>query len=465
VSNGVLEEPVAIEAEQHLIGSILADGEALAEVRGSISASDFWEPRHAKLYGVLTRIADSGREIVPAAVAAQLEPAEADYAGDLLASVIDGRHAAALARVVAEYSQRRRVLEIARRVGKLACATTNSAALAAVETLAVEILDAKRGAGPRKASTFAAAVLAEVDAAQSASPEDRGIRTGLHDLDRVLGGMRPGTVTVVAARPSQGKSSFSTTLLMRQCVERDVPAALFTVEVTAHDAIRNIACCLARVNGHALMQEGHGSGSGLTDAQFQSFTEALGRTVAAPLWIDDGDMTAASIRASVRRLKMAHGIKVAVVDYLQLLGGDADLGRNASREREVAKMSQQLKLAAKESQVALVVLAQLNREVENRAGGAPRLSDLRESGSIEQDADIVILLHEAQSKDGARQGGSSAHETKTLIVAKNRNGPTASRIDVVLNKPCTRFESIGGAVAAEFADLAGPVSVPKEWSS
>jgi len=458
----MLEEPVANEAEQQLLGSILSDDNRLADVRGIVSAADFWEPRHAKLYGVLTRIADLGRGIAPAAVAAQLDAAEADYVGDLLRCVIDGRHAAELARVVADYSQRRKVLEVARRVGRLACDTQDPGAMARVESLAVEILDVKQSAGARKASEFAASLMAEVDAAQVASEDDRGIRTGLHDLDRVLGGLRPGTVTVVAARPSQGKSSFATTLLMRQCVERSVPSVLFTVEVTAHDALRNIACCLARVSGFDLMQRGHGVPGGLSDDAFGEFVDAAGKVFAAPLWIEDGEMTSASIRASVRRLRLTHGIKLAVVDYLQIVSGDADVGKNASREREVARMSQQLKLAAKESGVAMVVLAQLNREVENRSGGAPRLSDLRDSGSIEQDADVVILLHEPAK--GGRSGATpSIGFTHELNVAKNRNGPTHRAIEVVFNKPCTRFESLGAGVAAEFADLAGPVSTA--WGS
>jgi replicative DNA helicase len=351
--------------------------------------------------------------------------------------VIDGKHAAEMARMVAGMADRRRIIATARKVATLAANVGDDTALERVEALAVAILDGKRGSGPRHAGTARMAVLAEVDEAQSTSPEKRGVRTGIAAIDNVIGGLVPGSMTLVAARPSQGKSSLSTTIIERQCIEGGVPCALFTVEVSMNVAIRNIACCHARVDGFKLM---HGK---VADEEYVKFTAAISAVTEAPLYIDDGNITAASIRASIRRLVMTHGIKFAVVDYIQILVPEPGQGKGTNREREVAAMSQTLKLAAKESGIPIIVLAQINREVERRESGVPKLSDLRESGSLEADADIVLLLWgDPPQQDGAGNDIAVPVERKYFSVAKNRNGPVSPKIPVMLHKPFTRFEAV-----------------------
>jgi len=450
----MIADPVCAEAECLVIGAMILDHTKALAIRAALTPADFHDGFRARVFALCCSMLDGGQHLDLVTLCERFQGKDRDVDVRLVCEMADsvanndsGRaHAAAHAAMVADYGHRRRIIAASRKVAMQAGNTTDPAAMERAQSEALEMLAARSAHGPLKASEFADEVRKEVDAAQNAKPDERGLRTGIIELDDVIGGMRPGSLTILAARPSQGKSSFATTLISKLCLERGFPVGLFTVEVNRNDAYRNVACCNAKVSGHALMN------GKMSDKDFNAYSEAFLKAKAAPFYVDDSpNLTTAAIRAGIRRLTLTRGLKLAIVDYLQILSPDSGNERNPTREREVAKMSANLKAAARESNIPVLVLAQLNREVEHRDGKRPRLSDLRESGSIEQDADIVMLLSSDWSpRPDHPEEQPPAVEPKNLDVAKNRNGPVHHAIKLELDKSCTRFSGMAGKLVEQY---------------
>jgi replicative DNA helicase len=243
---------------------------------------------------------------------------------------------------------------------------------------------------------------------------------------------------VIAARPSVGKTSLAMNIAEHVAIDLKLPVAVFSLEMTAESLVMRLLCSRARVNLRNV-REGF-----LAERDFPRLTAAAGKLASAPLHIDDtSGLSILQLRAKARRLAQQHGIRLFVIDYLQLLHSTSRRAEN--RQQEIADISNGVKALAKELNVPVIVLSQLNRDVEKRgAGEAPRLSDLRESGAIEQDADVVGLLYRdtrgREDEDPARDFDEEAVPVK-LYIAKQRNGPTGE-IDLVFLRPYTRFESV-----------------------
>jgi len=265
-----------------------------------------------------------------------------------------------------------------------------------------------------------------------------GITTGYADLDKLTDGLHPGEMIVIAARPGMGKTSIALNIAEHVAVDQKLPVAVFSLEMTAVSLMVRLICSRARINLRTL-RDGF-----LAHSEFPKLTGAAGDFSAAPLFIDDAaGLSILQLRARARRLWQQHGIRLFVVDYLQLLHSTSRRAEN--RQQEIADISGGLKALAKELNVPIIVLSQLNREPEKRESGAPpRLSDLRESGAIEQDADVVGLLYKP-AKPGADDdelGGGDERNVvpMRLLIAKQRNGPTGE-IDLTFFRSFTRFES------------------------
>jgi replicative DNA helicase len=270
-----------------------------------------------------------------------------------------------------------------------------------------------------------------------------GLSTGFLDFDKMTTGLHEGEMIVVAARPSMGKTSLAMNIAEHVALELRVPVGVFSLEMTADQLVLRMLCSRSRVN---LRNVRDGL---LAERDFPKLTGAAGKMAAAPLFIDDSSgLSILQLRARARRMWQQSGIKLFVIDYLQLLHSTSRRAEN--RQQEIAEISGGLKALAKELRVPIIVLSQLNRELEKRGPGErPRLSDLRESGSIEQDADLVGLLYrETKNKDGDDEGEveQDAMPVK-LFIAKQRNGPTGD-VDLTFLKSYTRFES-AAKVSAE----------------
>jgi replicative DNA helicase len=262
-----------------------------------------------------------------------------------------------------------------------------------------------------------------------------GLSTGFPDLDRMTDGLHASEMIVIAARPSMGKTSLAMNIVEHVALEQKLPVAVFSLEMSAEALILRMMCSLARVNLRSI-REGF-----MAESDFPKLTTAAGRLANARLFIDDtAGLSILQLRARARRLHQMHGIKLFVVDYLQLLHSTSRRSQE-NRQQEIADISSGLKSLAKELKVPVLVLSQLNRELERDKTRKPRLSDLRESGAIEQDADLVGLLYKpnaGEEDDGVAE--ESEGVPVNLLIAKQRNGPTGD-VPLTFLKPFTRFES------------------------
>lgn len=261
-----------------------------------------------------------------------------------------------------------------------------------------------------------------------------GLATGFTDFDRMTSGLHGGEMIVIAARPSMGKTSLAMNIAEHVAIEQRLPVGVFSLEMTAESLVLRMLCSRSRVNMRNV-RDGF-----LAERDFPKLTGAAGKLATAPLFIDDSSgLSILQLRAKARRMSQQYGIKLFVVDYLQLLHSTARRAEN--RQQEIADISNGLKALAKELEVPIIVLSQLNRELERDKNRKPRLSDLRESGAIEQDADLVGLLYKPSSGDDDE--GSAAEDEAVavnLLIAKQRNGPTGD-VNLTFLKPYTRFES------------------------
>jgi replicative DNA helicase len=274
-----------------------------------------------------------------------------------------------------------------------------------------------------------------------------GLSTGFSDFDRMTTGLHAGEMIVIAARPSVGKTSLAMNIAEHVSLELNVPVGVFSLEMTADQLVLRMLCSRSRVNLRNI-REGF-----LAERDFPKLTGAAGKLAGAPLFIDDSSaLSILQLRAKARRMWQQFGIKLFVIDYLQLLNSTSRRAEN--RQQEIAEISGGLKSLAKELSVPVIVLSQLNRELEKRGSDArPRLSDLRESGAIEQDADLVGLLYrETKNKDGDDETNEAEQDAIAvkLCIAKQRNGPTGD-VDLTFLKSYTRFES-AAKVSLEDAD-------------
>jgi replicative DNA helicase len=274
-----------------------------------------------------------------------------------------------------------------------------------------------------------------------------GISTGFADFDQMTTGLHAGEMIVIAARPSVGKTSLAMNIAEHVSLELKVPVGVFSLEMTADQLVLRMLCSRSRVNLRNI-REGF-----LAERDFPKLTGAAGKLAGAPLFIDDSSaLSILQLRAKARRMWQQYGIKLFVIDYLQLLNSTSRRAEN--RQQEIAEISGGLKSLAKELSVPIIVLSQLNRELEKRGSDArPRLSDLRESGAIEQDADLVGLLYrETKNKDGEDETNEVEQEAipVKLLIAKQRNGPTGD-VDLTFLRSYTRFES-AAKVSPEDAD-------------
>ncbi len=428
-----------LEAEQCVLGSMLLDREAIGEVVLVLEAGDFYEPRHTELFRALTSLYDRNQPVDLVLVTNELNAlgrlealGGVDFLVGLMESVPSASHAHAYARLVRESSERRRLADAAAQILRdVQEGRQKDAAelLDAAERRIFAIAHGKANEAAEPIEGLIRKALVRIDALSKGIDTTRGLRTHYADLDKKLNGLRPGALYVIAGRPSMGKTSLALNMLDHACVRDGVPALLFTLEVTKEQIAETMLCSNARVDAQRLFR------GELSNDEHGKVPEAAARLIRAPLYIDDTPgLTLGRLRAKARRMKARHDIGLIVVDYLQLL----NLGESSeSRQIEISRWSGALKPLARELSVPVITLSQLNRSVEQRQDKRPLMGDLRESGSIEQDADAVLLLYreEYYNKEKLEARGKAE-----LILAKNRSGPTGT-IDLFFFPSMMRFEN------------------------
>ena len=453
--------PHSPEAEQGVLGCILLSpnpcmGESMELLKGNPEV--FYDLRHQTLYRTLIEMFDQQQPIDIITLQQRLKDTQPhdekgrvkegnllEMAGGIayVASLPDTVPSAAnlsyYANIVAEkYLLRRLIRTCTDVIGRLYEHEGEVDALMdEVEAQILRISEARVEGGTMQMKELVHAAIGQIEKLHADQGMLSGLSTGFQDLDKLTSGLHAGEMIVIAARPSVGKTSLAMNIAEHVAVDLRLPVGVFSLEMTAESLVMRLLCSRAHVNLRSV-REGF-----LAERDFPKLTGAAGKLAGAPLFIDDtSGLSILQLRAKARRMAQQHGIKLFVIDYLQLLHSTSRRADN--RQQEIADISNGVKALAKELKVPVVVLSQLNRDVEKRgAGEAPRLSDLRESGAIEQDADLVGLLYRdskgRDDEDAARDADEDAMSVK-LYIAKQRNGPTGE-VNLTFLKQFTRFES------------------------
>ena len=410
-------------AEQAVLGGMLLSKDAIADVLERLRPGDFYRPNHQSVYDAVLDLYGRGEPADAVTVAAELDRrgllrriGGAPYLHTLISTVPTAANAGYYATIVAEKALLRRLVDAGTRVVQYGYAGAEGADVAeVVDRAQAEIYDVTDG---RTSEDFVALedllqpTMDEIDAIASQGGISRGVPTGFVELDEVTNGLHPGQMIVIAARPGVGKSTLGLDFLRSCSIKNRMSSVIFSLEMSKSEIVMRLLSAEAKIK-LADMRSGR-----MSDDDWTRLARRMSEISEAPLFIDDSpNMMMMEIRAKARRLKQKHDLNLIVIDYLQLMTSGKKV---ESRQQEVSEFSRQLKLLAKELEVPVVAMSQLNRGPEQRTDKKPMLSDLRESGAIEQDADMVILMHrpDAFERDDPRGGEAD------LILAKHRNGPT-----------------------------------------
>jgi replicative DNA helicase len=428
--------PQDLVAEQSVLGGMLLSKDAIADVVEVLRAHDFYRPAHELVYDAILDLYGRGEPADAVTVAGELTKrgeiariGGAPYLHTLMSGVPTAANAGYYAKIVRERAILRRLVEAGTKIVQMGYAADGGEADDIVDRAQAEVY----GVTDRRASEDYLALadimegtLDEIEAIGSRGGALVGVPTGFVGLDELTNGLHPGQMIVIAGRPALGKSTAGLDLARSASIKHGLTSCIFSLEMSRNEITMRLLSAEARVPLH------HMRSGQMSDDDWNRLARTMGSVSEAPLFIDDSpNMTLMEIRAKCRRLKQRHDLRLVVIDYLQLMQSGK---RVESRQQEVSEFSRQLKLLAKELEVPVVAISQLNRGAEQRTDKRPQLSDLRESGSIEQDSDMVILLHreDAYERESPRQGEAD------FIVAKHRNGPTAT-ITVAFQGHYSRF--------------------------
>jgi len=417
-------------AEKAVLGCVLQDSGCAAELR----TEWFYDLRYQKVSEVLIKMTAEGKPLDLGIVARQLESLGIEDTVSLLTNCMDSspspQNFQHWAEIVSGCLILRRIVEASQSAIASVQSANKNAAMnpeACLEEFERTVLGIRQSAGGMDGEIDNRQSLRELVAEyEQAAAEGRpqGLATGFYDLDRLLGGLKSGQLFIIAARPAVGKTSLALNIAEQIAVDQGVPVGFFSLEMSGKELLHRLVCSRAHANGAKL------NSGAACERDIGAVTKVLPPVQKAPLHIcDRGGLSISQLSANARRMVQRHKIRILFVDYLGLLRS-GDKGR--SRYEDTTTVSNSLKTLAKDLGVPVVVLAQLNRE-NDREGRVPRLSDLRDSGAIEQDADIVGLLHRDESQEGQAQ-------MMSLIIAKQRNGSTG-KVDLVFHRTFTRFES------------------------
>ncbi|MEO9322316.1 replicative DNA helicase [Nocardioides sp. C4-1] len=427
--------PQDMAAEQSVLGSMLISKDAVAEVSEVLRGTDFYRPSHEIIHDAIIDLFGRGEPVDMITVAAELQRSGelakvggAAYLHTLAANVPIAANAEYYAQIVHEKSILRRLVDAGTRIAQFGYAGEGQIddVVNRAQAEIYQITDKRSSDDYAPLSDIMEGVLDEIEAISNREAGLYGVPTGFADLDDLTNGLHSGQMIIIAARPAMGKSTFALDLCRSASIANNLTSAFFSLEMTRSEITMRLLSAEAKIplnhirNGN--MQEG----------DWDKLARHMAKVSSAPMFIDDSpNMTMMEIRAKARRLKQRHDLKLIVIDYLQLMSSGKKV---ESRQLEVSEFSRQIKLLAKELELPIIALSQLNRGPEQRGDKRPMMSDLRESGSIEQDADMVILLHrdDVYEKESTRPGEAD------LLVVKHRNGATRD-ITVAFQGHYSRF--------------------------
>ncbi|MEJ7706396.1 MAG: replicative DNA helicase [Nocardioidaceae bacterium] len=414
-------------AEQSVIGAMLLSKDAIADVVETLRGTDFYRPAHELLFEAILDLYSRGEPADAITVAAELTRAGdlaraggAPYLHTLVAGVPVAANAGYYAGIVREKAILRRLVNAGTKIVQIGYAGEGNVddVVDQAQAEVYSVTDKRASEDYLPLSALMEMTADELEAIESRDGAMAGVPTGFTDLDELTNGLHGGQMVIVAARPAVGKSTLGLDFARAAAIRHRLPSVIFSLEMSRTEITMRLLSAEGRIPLH------HMRNGKMSDDDWRKVARKMGEVSDAPLFIDDSpNLTMMEIRAKSRRLKQRHDLRLIVIDYLQLMTAGKKV---ESRQLEVSEFSRQIKLLAKELDLPVVAICQLNRGSEQRTSKRPLLSDLRESGSLEQDADMVILLHreDMYEKESSRAGEAD------IIVAKHRNGPTA---DLVLS--------------------------------
>ena len=413
--------PSAIEAEESLIGAMLLSPEAVSVAYETLQPEDFYRPLHGQIFGAIIALANAGEPVDYVTVQAKLQERgavaiELAVLSALQMNTPSASNAQHYAEIVRDKAQQRRLIAVGGEIVDDAYVSTDDVVglIDEAERKINQIGDDRK---IDSVSPLQRLLLSEADILEERGEtrgQFNGLETGYRSLDLILQGLQPSSMTIIGARPGTGKTAFALGILIHVGAVVKRPALFFSLEMSRQELAERILASTARIDSSKLRT------GDLSDGDWNRAHEAFGFLQSAKVFIDDNpSLTVMDVRSRARRIKQQNGdLGVVIVDYLQLM---SSRGRSENRQVEVSDMSRSLKILARELQCPVIALSQLSRKLEDRADKRPVMSDLRESGALEQDADVVLFLFRPE------QYGEVANDKKSdaeIIVGKNRNGPT-----------------------------------------
>jgi len=442
--------PQSIEAEQSVLGAVLIDRDAIIEIAEFLKAEDFYRQAHGRIYSVMLDLSERREPIDIVTVSEALERSgdlEAiggrAYLGTLTNQTPTAVHAAQYARIVERKSLLRNLIGAAGKIAGIGYEDPAEVqeAIDRAESELFAVSQRRIGASFSPLKTLLHDAYDRLDYLHAHRGEISGIRTGFQDLDTLTTGLQKSDLVILAARPSVGKTSLALNIAEHAAVRDRKSVGIFSLEMSKEQLVLRLLSSVSNIDSQRLRT------GFLEELDFARIAPAMNALSEAPIYIDDTpNITTMELRTKARRLQAEAGLDVVIVDYLQLMQSSTTT-RDANRVQEVSEISRGLKALARELKIPVIALSQLSRQPEMRESKEPRLSDLRESGSIEQDADLVLFLW--REKERGSDDQQTDGEVVKLKLSKHRNGPTGE-IDLWFKKAQTRFVNYAGE---RFADV------------
>jgi len=440
--------PQSIEAESAVLGSMLLDRDTIPQAIESLSPDCFYKDAHRKIYSAIIKLFDENKGVDLVTVMEELKKAGSldesggpAYVSNLASSVPTAANFIHYAKIIREKMLLRKLIATSTQIVS-GCYDTSQEVdllLDKAEQLIFEVTSNKAKQRFTALRDIIKSSIEKIDSLYQRKENVTGIGTGYRDLDIKTAGLQPSDLIIVAGRPSMGKSALATCMVEHAAIVDKIPVAFFSLEMSKEQLVQRMLCSHARVDAHKVRT------GFLSQSDWPRLVSAAGKLSEAPIYIDDTPgISILELRAKARRLKAQFDIKMIVLDYLQLMEGPS---KADSRQQEISEISRSLKALARELNVPLIAISQLSRAVENRTDHMPQLSDLRESGAIEQDADLVLLLLREEYYNQTEENKGIAK----VNIAKQRNGPTGI-VELAFLGEYMRFENRASR-GEEFAEV------------
>ncbi len=419
--------PQAVELEEAVLGAIMLERDAILAVLDLLTPESFYKDEHRKIYAAIQQLASEQKPVDLLTVKEELkkrgeleEVGGAYYLSNLTARVVSAAHVEFHARIIAQKFIQRELIRVSSEIQRRSYDESIDVdeLLNFSEQELFQIAEGYIKKETQKINTLVHKAIEQIQEAGKREDSLSGVPSGFTKLDRLTSGWQPSDLVIIAARPSMGKTAFALSMARNIAIEHEKPVAIFSLEMSSLQLVNRLIVAETEL---PVSKVRNGK---LTDEEWKRLEENIKQLIDAPIYIDDTPaISLFEFRAKCRRLKMQYDVQVVIVDYLQLMTAPGD--HRGNREQEVSTISRTLKTVAKELDVPILALSQLNRSVELRSGNKrPQLSDLRESGAIEQDADMVLFIHRPEKYNiHEDEDGRSTKGIAEIILAKHRNGP------------------------------------------